>query len=32
MPEIYLDGEKDGVRLVRRALETWLWNTEDLRS
>ena len=32
MPEIYLYGEKDGVRLVRGALETWLWNTEDLRS
>lgn len=32
MPKIYLYGEKEGVRLVRGALETWPWNTEDLRS
>ena len=32
MPKIYLYGEKEGVRLVRGALETWSWNTEDLRS
>lgn len=29
MPEIYLYGEKDGVRLVRGALETWRWNMEQ---
>ena len=32
MPKIYLYGGKEGVRLVRGALETWSWNTEDLRS
>ena len=32
MPKIYLYGEREGVRLVRGALETWPWNTEDLRS
>ena len=32
MPKIYLYGGKEGVRLVRGALETWPWNTEDLRS
>ena len=32
IPKIYLYGEKEGVRLVRGALETWPWNTEDLRS
>lgn len=29
MPEVYLYGEKDGARLVRGALETWKWNTEE---
>ena len=28
MPKIYLYGGKEGVRLVRGALETWPWNTE----
>ena len=32
MPKNYLYGEKEGVRLVRGALETCPWNTEDLRS
>lgn len=29
MPKIYLYGEKEGVRLVRGALETWKWNMEE---
>lgn len=29
MPKIYLYGGKEGVRLVRGALETWKWNMEE---
>ena len=29
MPKIYLYGGKEGIRLVRGALETWKWNMEE---
>ena len=30
MPKIYLYGKTTGERLIREAVETWKWNTEDI--